>query len=236
VQREEAVRSELSPIDVMPTLDAVLRGPNGIAASLLLNGVAPLVAYQLLTHRGVPSVPALASTAVFPVLGLAIQAARTRRVDAIAILSLSLIAVGVAGSLITNDPRFYLVRVSLGTAVFGLICLGSLLLGRPLFFYLGRTVVAGDVRRSAYYDGLWAFAGFRRLHRVLTVSWGVVYLVEAAVRVAIAFSLPVSLVLVIEPVLSTGVVLVMATWTIRYMGSSARAAAAAVTAPESAPG
>jgi hypothetical protein len=135
-------------------------------------------------------------------------------------------AVGIAGSLISNDPRFYLIRVSFGPAAFGLICLGSLLFGRPLLFYLGRVAVAGgDPRRVAYYDSLWAFPGFRHVQRVLTVTWGVTYLLDAAVRVAIAWSLPTSTVVVIEPLLSYGVVVALVVWTMRYTTGRARAAA-----------
>jgi len=48
--RVEAVArpGELSPADMVPSLGMVLRGPNGLVGSLLLNGAAPLLAYH---HR-----------------------------------------------------------------------------------------------------------------------------------------------------------------------------------------
>src|SRR5215472_17836454 len=51
--------------------------------SLLVNAVAPFAAYQVLTSLGVSSVPALASSAAFPVLGIGWSFARTRRPDII---------------------------------------------------------------------------------------------------------------------------------------------------------
>ena len=230
--KEEAPKVEgpsasgLTPIDMAPSLGTILRRPDGLAASLLLYGAAPFIAYQFLTRNGVGSVRAIALTAVFPLLGLLIQGVRTRRAEGIALLSLVFIAAGIAGSLISNDPRFYLIRVSFGTAAFGLTFLVSLLFRRPLMFYLGRvTVAGGDPRRLAYYDSRWAFPGFRHVQRVLTVTWGVTYVLEAAVRVAVAWSLPTSTVLVIEPLLSSGVFVALLVWTLRYTTSRARAAA-----------
>jgi hypothetical protein len=224
--------AELTPQDIAPSARMVLSGPNGLMASLLLNGAAPYFAYQLLTRQGVSPVRALALTAVFPVLGLVLQGVRTRRADGIALISLVVIAIGIAGSLITGDPRFYLVRVSFGTAAFGLTCLASLLFRRPLLFYLGRATVAGsDARRAAYFDGLWAFPEFRRVQRVLTVTWGVCYLLEAAARVAIALWLPTSTVLVLEPLLGYGVLVGLLAWTLRYSGARARARASGSDSP-----
>jgi len=225
--RVEAVArpGELSPADMVPSLGMVLRGPNGLVGSLLLNGAAPLLAYQVLTRQGVGTVRALALTAVFPVLGLIVQGVRTRRADGIAVLSLVIIAIGVAGSLISNDPRFFLVRVSFGTAAFGVACLASLAFGRPLLFYLGRQVVAaGDPARAAYFDSRWAFPQFRHVQRVMTVTWGVGYLAEAAARVVLAWSLPTSTVLLLEPLLGVAVFAGLLTWTMRYARARARAA------------
>jgi hypothetical protein len=218
-------QSGLSPRDLSPSLRMMLRGPDGLASQLLLNGAAPLVAYQLLTRAGVPSVRALTLTAVFPVIGLGLQWARTRRLNGIAALSLVIIVIGVTGSLITNDPRFYLVRLSFGTAAFGLACLVSLLFARPLMFYLSRQVVAaGDARRAAYYDSLWATPSFRHSQRVMTITWGAGYLVEASARVVVAVSLPTTVVLVIEPLLGAAAFAGMLSWTIWYGRRRTRAA------------
>jgi|SRR5215471_6734977 len=224
-----------SPLQDALSMRGFLRGqltsPNGILVSVLVNGIAPLVAYQVLTARHVPSAQALAMTAVFPVLGMAFALVRTRRADGIAILALALIAIGVAGTLITNDPRFYLVRVSFGTGLFGLICLGSLLTRRPLLFYLNRQVVAGgDAARAAYFDGLWETARFRHVQRVMTVTWGVSYVIEAGVRFLIAWTLPISLVLVLEPLLAYVVLFILIGWSVRYGRAQMRRAAEAEAA------
>jgi hypothetical protein len=220
-QSEPADRP-LSPEDIAPpSIGTFVRSQlwrsDGLLASLLLNGAAPFVAYTILTQHGFAAVRALALTAAFPILGLVLGWLRTRRADAIALLSLVFIAIGLAGSLITNDPRFYLVRVSFGTAAFGLVCLASLLFRRPLLFYLSRqTVAAGQPERAAYFDSLWVYPRFRHLQRVLTATWGVGYLMEASARVAIAVTLPAGAVLVLEPLLGYSVFIGLMVWTLRY--------------------
>jgi hypothetical protein len=120
--------------------------------SLLVNAVVPFAAYQVLTSLGVSTVLALASSAVFPVLGIGWSFARTQRPDIIGVVSLSFILVGVAASLLSGDPRFLLVKDSLMTGVVGLLCFGSLVLvPRPLLFYFGRQFSsAGDPARAAH--------------------------------------------------------------------------------------
>jgi hypothetical protein len=188
-------------------------------ASVLVNAVAPFVAYQLLTRVGVPTLTALVLTAVFPVGGLAIGWARRRRIDGIGLVTLVVIAIGLGALVLSHDARLYLVNVSFGSGVFGAICLASLALRRPLMFYLGRQLSSGDDPvRLAEYDGLWRSARFRRTLRVTTLTWGLAYLAEAAARALIALTQPAGLVLIVSPLLAYGVFGLLLVWTMAYAG------------------
>jgi len=207
-----------SPLDIVPSFRLI--GQN-LGGSLLLNGVAPFVAYQVLSARGVPVVRALVLTSVFPIAGLLVGFARSRRADAIGVISLVLIAVGIAGSM-NFGPRFYLVRVSFGTSAFGLLCLASLLYRRPLMFYLGRQVSTGnEPTRAAYYDALWQRPRFRHVQRVVTATWGIGYTLEAGVRLLVAVTLPIGVVLLVEPIIGYVVLGLLMLWTIRYTRGAA---------------
>lgn len=212
-----------SPLEIIPSFRLV--GQN-LGGSLLLNGAAPFIAYQVLTARGVPVVRALVLTSVFPIAGLLVGFVRSRRADAIGVISLVFIAVGIAGSM-NFGPRFYLVRVSFGTSIFGLLCLASLLYRRPLMFYLGRQVATGnEPARAAYYDSLWEHVRFRDVQRVVTATWGIGYVLEAGVRVLVAVTLPIGLVLLLEPIIGYVVLALLMLWTIRYTRGAALDAAA----------
>jgi hypothetical protein len=196
--------------------------------SLLVNAVAPFAAYQVLTSLGVDSVLALASSAVFPVLGVGWSFARTRRPDIIGIVSLGFILAGVAASLLSGDPRFVLVKDSLMTGVFGLLCLASLVLfARPLLFYFGRQFSsAGDPARAAAFESMWQYPHFRAAIRLMTIVWGVGYLVEALVRVGLSFLLPIPVFLILSPLLALGVTVGLISWTVAYARNATRRRAA----------
>jgi intracellular septation protein A len=188
-------------------------------ASLLVNAVAPFVAYQVLSHFRVPTLTALAVTSLFPLAGLVLSWARNRRLDGIGLVTLVVIAIGLGALFLSHDPRLYLVNVSFSTGAFGAICLMSLSLRRPLMFYLGRQFSSGDDPvRLAEYDGLWRSASFRRMLREITLVWGLAYLVEAAVRAVIAWTQPAGLVLIASPLLAYGVLVLLLVWTMAYAG------------------
>lgn len=194
-----------------------------MAPSLIVNAVCPYLLFQVLSSHGVPTVPALCWTSVFPLASTLGNWLRTRHADGLGVISLVLIAVGIATSLISGSVRFLLVKESLLTGLFGLVCLGSLLAPRPLMFYFGRSfATGGDPARVAWWNGLWQYAGFRHTQRLITAAWGGAYVVEAVVRVILSFLLPPAAMLTVSPLLALAVTFALISWTMAY---SRRAAA-----------
>ena len=190
-----------------------------LSGSLLLSGIAPFIAYQALSRLGAPTVAVLAATSVFPVAGLAVGWMRARRIDGIGLLSLVVITIGLAASALSGNPRLYLLHGSFGSAAFGIVCLASLGVRRPLMFYLGRQLSSGDDRaRQAAYDASWGSAGVRRRMRILTFAWGIGYLAEAGARFLIASTLPPSVTLVTSPLLGYAVPGLLLLWSLSYSG------------------
>jgi hypothetical protein len=99
---------------------------------------------RCVTSTGIPSFNALLLVTLLPLLGISIGLIRSHHVDAIGVVSLAFIVVGVATSFTSGDERFLLVKESLITGAFGLICFVSLLLPRPSLFFLARSAVAGE--------------------------------------------------------------------------------------------
>jgi hypothetical protein len=194
----------------------------GMLPSLLINAAAPLIGYQILTGNGMPTAQALTASAVFPVIGIGWSIARTRRADIIGLVSLAFIVAGVAASAISGDTRFILIKESMLTGVFGIICLASLWLPRPLMFYFGRQFTsAGDPARAAVFESLWQYPQFRAVTRTMTLVWGGGYLCEAAVRIALSFALPIPVFLIASRVLSIAVTIALISWTLAYARRSA---------------
>jgi hypothetical protein len=156
-----------------------------LAVIAVFDIAGPLVAYSLLRSAGQSTVTALVLSGAFPALGVAAGLVRHRRVDTIGVLVLAGIAIGTALGLLSGDPRLVLVEGSVPTAVFGLLCLGSLWGRRPLIYRFAVEFIGPDTPKGREFESLWQYPGFRHAFRLYTVVWGVVYLAEAAARIII---------------------------------------------------
>ena len=188
-----------------------------LAPSLAISALLPFLLYQYLTAQGVSTVYALAATAIFPVAGITLGWIRTRHSDIIAVISFVFIVLGLLSSLISGSPLFFLIKESFLTGVFGLTFLGSLLLRRPLMFYLSRQFYSGnDPSRAARFEGRWRDPSFRFDQRFLTIIWGCALISEALIRVGLVFVLPIPIFLVISPLIGLTILLGLIIWTMSY--------------------
>jgi putative effector of murein hydrolase LrgA (UPF0299 family) len=148
---------------------------------------------------------------------------RTGRPDAIGLLALLFLGLGVGVAAATDNPLVVLYQGSVVNVVSGLLCFGSLLWPRPVMFYLSRQFAAGDDREAIErFDALWQGAAFRTSQRTLTVAWGSWGLIQAAVRVAMTTFLPIAAVLAVWPLLDLLVTALLVSWSISYSRSAAR--------------
>jgi hypothetical protein len=202
----------------------------------------PLAAYSLLRSAGLSTVTALVLSGVFPAAGVIIGIIQHRRVDAVGVLVLAGIAVGAILGLVSHNAKLVLDEGSVPTAVFGLICLGSLATPKPLIYRLALEFIGPDSRQGREFTDLWQHEGFRHVFRVMTTVWGVTYLAEAAARVVIVQNTSAGTALAISKVLPYAVAGVLCVWTVGYgryqkrrgerlaAAAPATAAAAAATA------
>ncbi|WP_137814603.1 VC0807 family protein [Gandjariella thermophila] len=164
------------------------------AATVLLAVLLPYGTYRLLLDYDFESVDALVLAAVFPVGLATVDLALRRRPDPLTGLSVLTIALGIAAGELTVDPRLALARYSLFSGGFAVVLLGSLAVGRPLAFVLCRTFVA---RHDPEIERVWlnrwrGCPALRATLRRITAAWSVLLLADAAARVAVAYTLPVT--------------------------------------------
>jgi len=199
----------------------------------------PLALYAVLRSEGLSAVTSLVLSGIFPAVGVAIKFSRDRRVDAIGVLVLAGIAVGTLLGLLSGNARLVLVEGSVPTAVFGVVCLGSLWSCRPLMYRMAVEFIGADTPRGREFESLWQYEQFRRVFRVMTIVWGVAYLAEAAARVVIVELTSTGTALVISKVMPYAVAGLLVAWMIAYGNWSKRRgerlaarAAAAQASPE----
>jgi intracellular septation protein A len=192
--------ASLSPQErAAPSTGKALRS---LVPNLVINGVLPIVLYQLLTGRGVAVVPALVAGSVFPLAYSLWGWERTRRLEVIAAISLAFIVISAAASLVSGRPRFTLIKESFFTGIFGLVFLGSLLAARPLMFYVIREFVSGgDPERVRWWNDRWQYPGFRHTMRVITAVWGLTFVADALIRTGLVFILSTSVFLIASQLL-----------------------------------
>ncbi len=190
-----------------------------------LNVVAPILTYNHLHDNGWSEFSAVLASGAWPVLDSIISLAWRRKLDEFAIVTITfLVITGVVSLVGAHSARALLIKDSGVTGLFGLLCLATLLAPRPLMFYFGRKFATdGTPESTAWWNGLWQFDGFRRTMIVMTTVWGVAYLVEAAVRIALAYVLSTDTMVTLSPIMIYGVLGGLAAWTALY-GKRSKAA------------
>ena len=167
----------------------------GLMISLIINVGLPLLIIRLLTqYAHTTELTALSVAAVVPLLSTVVELVRHRRLDIIAVFYLLGTLTSIIAIFLGGDARLLVIRESFFTGALGLACLLSLLLPRPLMFYVGRQMFAGnDTAKVANFNAAWQNPRARFVHRLITAVWGCVYVGEFILRVIIAYTLPPTL-------------------------------------------
>ena len=187
-----------------------------VATILVFDLGGPLLAYALLRSAGFSPVAALVISGVLPALGIAVGALTERRLDVIGVMVLAGILVGTIVGLTSHDARLYLLEGSVPSVVFALACLFSVRLRRPLIFRLAVEILGPGTRKGRDVIAAWRYPGFRRAFRAITVAWGVGYLVEAGIRVAIVAQTSTGIALICSKLVPYAFALGLSGWTLAY--------------------
>jgi hypothetical protein len=179
-----------------------------MAPGVVGGAIVPLAVYYGVRGHVNGDTPALMIAGAPAAAWIGIEWLRRRRIDPIGCIVLFGFVAGVITSVAMGGSAFVLkVRDSGFTALFGLACLASLGWKRPLMFFMGRALSAGDdPDKLAAYEELWTMPTAPRTFRIITVAWGAGLIAEAAARVLLAMALPTGLFLAASPVLG-GVVI-----------------------------
>ncbi len=190
---------------------------------LTANFVAPYVVYELLDgHFG--DVFALIASAMPPLLWSGYELAKTRRLDAISVIVVASILFTVGATAMGGSARLIQIRDALVTGVVGLIFLASLVLQRPIIFYLARATMARNTEEGATdFEAIWLKPGVPRLFRYLTAVWGVGLVLQTATMCWLAWIWPIGRYLLIGPVIGYGIFGLLMAWSLWYLARNGAA-------------
>jgi hypothetical protein len=188
-----------------------------LGRSLFVDVALPWLTVRILEASGVPTVWALAVAALFPGASTLLAWIHGRRIEVIGIAVFVTIVLGIAMALISDEVRFGPLRGAPAFGLFGIACLVSLLMPRPLMFFVARHFqTAGDPAKAAEWSARMEVAGFRQAMRFITAVWGLVCVLEAVLGFAVAFLLPVHAAIVAEPAIGIASVVGLLIWTTAY--------------------
>lgn len=148
--------------------------------------VGPIVVQNVMSSHGFSQIVALIAAGGPPTISVLFSAARHRRMDVIGAFVLSSIVLATLIGLGTGSAKLYLLDGAILTGVFGVICLASLLTGRPLMYHLALASNGGpDTAKGKAFADRWVYPGFRRTFVVMTVVWGLGFVAQAAISATI---------------------------------------------------
>lgn len=176
------------------------RSGGGLSRVLLVHVIVPLALFYGLRWLGVNQFLALLAGAVFPAAGMVRGLVTERRIGGLQLFMLGAMGLTVAMSFVTGSPRLLLIRNGWGMAAIGVWMLCTLLSRRPFLYEATRIVVDEDKQQALKVN--WdRYPAFRRMLWICSAFWGVACLVDSAVRVVLAMTLPVDVVPVLDDVL-----------------------------------
>lgn len=185
--------------------------------------IVPMVLFYGLRAAGVSQWWALMAGVLVAVPYVGWTVARNRRVDLLAVFTLSVLALSVVLGLLSDDPRTLAIREGWTAALgglFGLWMLVTVVVGKPAQLTLGRTIA--EVKRGAEGAAAWAArwdtdARFRRGLRIDTAVWGAVLLANAVVHVVLVYTLPIDLISGVTSVEWFASLALLITWHVWYI-------------------
>jgi intracellular septation protein A len=164
-------------------------GPLVIDIAIPLGGY-----YALHAGLGVSTAVALGLSSVVPAARTIFAAVAERRLNALAMLMLTVNVVAIALTFVSGNARLMLAKDSAVSSTIALGILWSVRGGKPMMSAgLKPFVTKGDARKTAAWDELRAeSAKFRSKENLYSLIWGGWLLAECVARLIGAFVLPVS--------------------------------------------
>lgn len=199
----------------------------GLVITVVFDVGLSIAVFSVAKNLGASDLAAYLYSAIGPLLGMAAEFIRHRRIDIVGLVILAIIVLSVAVTVIgSDDPTVLLLKDSALTGGLGVLILASLtpLFRRPLMYYMGRKFgTDGTEAGAAWWESLWQYPSFRHSQRMITGVWGVGYLAEAVAKVIWVLILPFDTAYLLNQVVPLVITVALMGWTIWYANRTRRA-------------
>lgn len=155
-----------------------------------LDFIGPLVVYRMCRAARVDEVWSLVIAGALPGIGVLADWLRWRTINIVGVAVVSGIGLSLLFAIVTDDPKAVLLEGAAITASFGVACLVSLVMRRPLIFYFGQVFYGGrhsaaGAELDADYD---RYEESRFFWRTVSTVWGLTQIALAAGLAAIVYT------------------------------------------------
>ena len=187
-----------------------------VIVSILINGLVPVVVYNLLLDHFSSFVSLLLATMV-PLLDNLYHIVKHRKADAFGLFMLTAFVLSLLAFLLGGNEKLILMRESLVTGILGLIFIGSLFYSKPLIYHFAIRFSSNDesVQKGKFANN-WEYSYFRFVIRLMTAVWGIALLAEAVIKTILVYELSISAFLAISQIIFYSVLGVTILWTVIY--------------------
>ncbi|MFN0070916.1 MAG: VC0807 family protein [Chloroflexota bacterium] len=181
-------------------------------------GMSPILAFYTAFRAFGPVEGMIAGTVTATVV-LLIQAYRTRRLDPIGIVPVGAVLIQGAVGIAFQSVDLYLAAPALETALWGVVLLVSVALGRPIILLAASELklLPAPIRRAPT---------VQRAFSQITVIWGLMAFVKSATRLLLLDALPLEIFLIANTVIITSMNVVLVAFTFWFALRAARRASA----------
>jgi hypothetical protein len=185
--------------------------------------IVPMVLFYGLRAAGVSQWWALMAGVLVAAPYVLWTIVRNRKVDLVALVTISVLVLSVVLGLLSDDPRTLAIREGWTAALgglFGAWMLVTVFVGKPAQLTLGRTIA--EIKRGAEGADAWAArwdtdVRFRRGLRINTAAWGGMLLISAIAHVVLVYTLPIDLISLVTNVQWFAMLAALLIWHVWYL-------------------
>lgn len=189
------------------------KGKIEIVMTLLINIALPYIIYTLLKAH-TTNVIALSIAACVPLLDSLYHLIKDKKLDVFSSFIFLGIILGIIAAWIGGDERFILLRESYVTGIMGLVFLFSLFISKPLIYHFAARFTSD---KSVIAKRWVEEVAFRKSIRLMTVVWGIGLVIEALAKVILVYSLTISTVLWLSPIVQYVIIAFLIYWNILFV-------------------
>jgi intracellular septation protein A len=182
---------------------------NILNLDFVLSVVIPIILFSAFSHYNMVLTGTVLA-GIWSIAVILIQFLKSKKVNIFAAITAGIYTIGLIGTIISRDPKFFLASPIVTDLLLALVFLGSVFLGKPLIQifaeYTVKDAFSDELRKKPMYKSAWT---------ILTVAWGVLSVTQALLRVILLNSVSNQLYFGISTAygnISTPLMLVISFW------------------------